>query len=174
MPSYKRTKRCTLGPLGGWGEKNRGRVAEKGPVFPFEELEQVVKWMECPEHSPVVEVPSMPPPTQSVWKEGKMEGRGRGRAQRGWASYSHHQMIVLFLLLKPHPGIPTQFSTCSISLILWDSARNLFFHKIPVTSWNIQLSLSSLNTYLMNMWIVLHRLAQHRADTLFKKLILAS
>ena len=108
-------------------------------------------------------------PTQSVWKEGKMEGRERGRAQRGWASYSHHQMIVLFLLLKPHPGIPTQFSSCSISLILWDSARNLFFHKIPVTSWNIQLSLSSLNTYLMNMWIVLHRLAQHRADTLFKK-----
>lgn len=103
-----------------------------------------------------------------------MEGRERGRAQRGWASYSHHQMIVLFLLLKPHPGIPTQFSTCSISLILWDSARNLFFHKIPVTSWNIQLSLSSLSTYPMNMWIVLHRLGQHRADTLFKKIILAS
>lgn len=145
MPSYKRSKRCTLGPLVGWGETKQRPSCREGTSI---SIWRARADCERSAQNTAQLLGSLYTTPYSICMEGRKDGReGKRKAQRGWASYSHHQVIVLFLLLKPHPGIPTQFSTCSISLILWGSARNLFFHKIPVTSWNIQLSLSSLNTW---------------------------
>ena len=142
MPRCKRSKRCTLGPLGGWGETKQRQSCREGPSFSIWRARAGCEVSGVPRTLPRC-WGSLCPTPDSVC----MEGRKEGRVPRGWASYSHHQTTVLFLLLKPHPGIPTEFSTCSVSLMLWGSARNLFFHEIPVTSWNIQLSLSSLNTW---------------------------
>lgn len=145
MPSYKRSKRCTLGPLLGWGETKQRPSCREGTSI---SIWRARAGCERSAQNTAQLLGSLYTTPYSICMEGRKDGReGKRKGPERLGLLLSHQMIVLFLLLKPHPAIPTQFSTCSISLILWGSARNLFFHKIPVTSWSIQLSLSSLNTW---------------------------